>query len=397
MVVTTFDRLPTRLRTPPPGAVDVLVVAVVGLLTASDAAVNEPGYRQADRFTWLLLVVSLVALLWRRRRPVLVAVVTGAACAGWALHGHIGELLNLPVIVALYTVAVLGDRRRTLWTGLVAAAVSGAVALSVGKDVVNPQGLPVLEMLWPLVPLLLGEVVRTRRQLIEEYADRAARAEEEREAERRVHEERLRIARDLHDVVAHSVTAMTVQAGVALDAFGVRPELAREAMRQVRASGKDAVRELRATVTVLRSEAGAPGGTDGRGEGREPVPGLERLADLVERFAGGWCRARAPTGRGYGRGAARGRPGRVPDRAGGADERRPALRRPARHGVRRPPRRPAGGGGRRRRASGAGGFGLLGTRERAAAAGGSVDHGPLDGGGFRVRAVLPAGDAVGGG
>ncbi|MFJ9318410.1 hypothetical protein [Streptomyces globisporus] len=71
--------------------------------------------------------------------------VTGAACAGWALHGHIGELLNLPVIVALYTVAVLGDRRRTLWTGAIAATVSGLVALKVGRDVVNPQGLPVLE------------------------------------------------------------------------------------------------------------------------------------------------------------------------------------------------------------------------------------------------------------
>ncbi|GFN03953.1 hypothetical protein Smic_25090 [Streptomyces microflavus] len=121
----TFDRLAARVRALPPLVADLLVVAVVGLFTASDAAVNDPGYRQDDALTWALLAVSLVALAFRRRLPVTVLCVTGAACAGWALHGHIGELLNLPVIVALYTVAVLGDRRRTLWTGLAAAAVSG--------------------------------------------------------------------------------------------------------------------------------------------------------------------------------------------------------------------------------------------------------------------------------
>ncbi|MEU2193814.1 hypothetical protein ABZ592_12030 [Streptomyces fimicarius] len=136
----TFDRLAARARALPPIVADLLVVAVVGAFTTADAAVNEPGYRQADALTWTLLAVSLAALVCRRRWPVPVVCVTGAACAGWALHGHIGELLNLPVIVALYTVAVLGDRRRTLWTGVIAATVSGAVALKVGRDVVNPQG-----------------------------------------------------------------------------------------------------------------------------------------------------------------------------------------------------------------------------------------------------------------
>ncbi|MGW0762426.1 sensor histidine kinase, partial [Streptomyces sp. NPDC002814] len=65
--MTTFDRLPARLRALPPVAVDVLVVGVVGMFTGPDAAVNEPEYRQADWLTWLLLAVSLLALLWRRR------------------------------------------------------------------------------------------------------------------------------------------------------------------------------------------------------------------------------------------------------------------------------------------------------------------------------------------
>jgi signal transduction histidine kinase len=393
--VTTFDRLPARLRALPPVAVDVLVVGVVGMFTGPDAAVNEPEYRQADWLTWLLLAVSLLALLWRRRWPVPVAVVTGAACAGWALHGHIGELLNLPTIVALYTVAVQGDRRRTLWTGLAAALASGVVALWVGKDVVNPQGLPVLEMLWPLVPLLLGEVVRTRRELLDEYAARAARAEadREREAARRVREERVRIARELHDVVAHTVAAMTVQAGVALETFDVRPEMARQAMRQVRDSGKGAVRELRATVTVLREP-------EGEDDPVEPAPGIERLGELVDRFAGGGIELTLRE-----EGASDG----VPSVVGLAAYRivQEALTNVVKHSRARhaavsvvrqdgrlaveviddgPPSPPPEEGG----------FGLVGMRERAAAAGGTIDYGPVPGGGFRVRAVLPAGLPTGG-
>lgn len=391
--VTTLDRLTGRLRGLSPRSVDFLVVAVVAWFTGLDAASNDPDYRQADWLTWLLLAISLLALVWRRRWPVAVTVVTGAACAGWALYGHIGELLNLPVIVALYTVAVQGDRRRTLWTGLIASFTSGAIALWVGNDVVNPQGLAVLEMLWPLVPLLLGEVVRTRRQLQTEYADRAARAEEdrEREATRRVHEERLRIARDLHDVVAHTVTAMTVQAGVALDAFDVRPEVARHAMRQVRAAGKEAVRELRATVTVLREPEGDP---------VDPVPGIERLAELVDRFAGGTL---AITLR------QENLSGGVRPVVGLAAYRivQEALTNVVKHsGARHAVVSVVEDGDRlmvevvddgpSTTPSASGGFGLVGMRERAAAAGGRIDCGPLAGGGFRVRAELPARGGDGG-
>ncbi|MER7177197.1 sensor histidine kinase [Streptomyces mesophilus] len=429
----TIDRWAARLRALPPLAVDLSVVAVVALFTASDAAVNDPGYRQADWFTWLLLAVSLGALVWRRRWPVPVVAVTGAACAGWALYGHIGELLNLPVIVALYTVAVLGSRRRTLWTGLVASVVSGAVALRVGHDVVNPQGLPLLEMIWPLVPLLLGEVVRTRRQLMVEYAARAARAEEDRELEaaRRVREERVRIARELHDIVAHTVTAMTVQAGVALDALDARPEISRRAMRQVRESGKEAVRELTATVSVLRSQDGEP---------REPAPGLARLAELVERFRGSGAeialrqeqeQEQGPEqeqGQGQGQEHER-EQGQVQGVAGAAVSPMAELaayrivqesltnvvkHAGARHaavsvrvegermvvevvddGVSAPPGAfPEGGIGTAAGSDAGGGFGLIGMRERAVAAGGTIEYGPVAGGGFRVRAELPVGPRV---
>ncbi|CAM5369176.1 histidine kinase OS=Streptomyces alboniger OX=132473 GN=CP975_09525 PE=4 SV=1 [Streptomyces alboniger] len=391
--MTTTDRWAARTRRLPSFTADVGSAAVVAVLTGCDAAVNDAGHRRADWFTWLLLLVSIVALVWRRRWPLPVAAVTGAACAGWALYGHIGELLNLPVIVALYTVAVTGGRRRTLWTGLVASSASGAVALRVGRDMVNPQGSPLLEMLWPLVPLLLGEVVRTRRELLHEYAARAARAEEdrEREAARRVHEERLRIARELHDIVAHTVAAMTVQAGVALDALDVRPEVSRRAMRQVRDSGKGAVRELRAAVTALREHDGGP---------VAPAPGLRQLPELVGRFEDSGVQVTLR------------RDGGVADvdapMAGLAAYRivQEALTNVVRHSGARhaavtvargdghltvevvddgpPSKRPVGG------------FGLIGMRERATAAGGSIEYGAGPDGGFRVRASLPVQDGADG-
>ncbi|WP_405656219.1 sensor histidine kinase [Streptomyces sp. RK9] len=384
-------RVPRPLRPPSPLTTDLAVAAVVAALTGADAAVNDPSYRQADWLTWLLFGVSVAALLVRRRWPVAVSVVTGAACAGWALYGHIGELLNLPVMVALYTLAVRGDRRRTLKAGAVAALASGVVSVVAGIDVAQPQGAPLLEMLWPLVPLLLGEVVRGRAELLAEYAERAVRAEAEREREgrRKVREERVRIARELHDVVAHTVSAMTVQAGLALDTLDKRPDVARDAMRQVRASGKEAVRELRATVGVLR---------EGKEPERGPAPRLERLADLVERVRGAGFQVSLHVDTG----------GReVPQMVELAAYRivQEALTNVIKHAEARhvavsvvlAAGRPDGDAliveatddGTPARAAATGGYGLIGVRERATAAGGSAAAGPVPGGGWRVRAVLP--------
>ncbi|MGW6456609.1 sensor histidine kinase [Streptomyces sp. NPDC055078] len=386
---------PRRIPRPLPLTLADLVVAViVALLTGSDVAVNNPGYRQADAVTWLLYAVSIAALLFRSRRPVAVAVVTGAACAGWALYGHIGELLNLPVMAALYAVAVRGGRRRTIRTGVIASLASGAVSTAAGIDVVQPRGAPILEMLWPLVPLLLGEVVRGQRELMAEYADRAARAEAEREREagRKVQEERVRIARELHDVVAHTVSAMTVQAGLALDALDTRPELAREAMRQVRTSGRDAVGELRATVGVLR------GHRDER-EPTAPAPRLRQLGELAERVEGTGLRVSLRTDTG-GRelpqlvelAAYRIVQEALTNVIKHADAARHAAVSVALTGDRldieitddgRVPVPSPGADDD--------GYGLIGMRERAAAVGGSVAAGPAPGGGWCVRAVLPVG------
>ena len=375
----------------PPSVADIALVAVVAVFAGADLAVNDPSHRQDDWFSWTVFAVAVLPLLVRRRWPVVVAVVTGAACAGWALYGHVGEALNVPVIVALYTVAVQGDRRRSIRVGVVAALVSGVVAVIAGIDVARPQGAPLLEMVWPLIPLLLGEAVRGRRELTAEYAARAvmAETEREREAARRVQEERLRIARELHDVVAHTVSAMTVQAGVALDAFEARPDLALVAMRQVRASGKDAVRELRATVALLRDESAdddrVPAG---------PAPRLEQLGELVDRMAAAGVEVRFHQDRGnsddlppvvelaaY----------RIVQEAltnilkhsRAAHAAVSVIRTGAELTVEITDDGPASG------TTDSNGYGLVGMDERAAAVGGRIERGRLPAGGFRVFAALP--------
>ena len=251
---------------------DVGVAAAVAFPTTMDAWWNEPGTRQADALTYLLAAVSIAALLVRTSWPVVVAAVCGLSLTTWYLLGHHGQLLNLPTMVALYTVAALGDRRRSITVAVVAATWAASVSIVAG----SPSGTPLAEAAWPVLALLLGEVVRNRREQLAAYADRAARAEADGDAEarRRVQDERLRIARELHDIVAHTVAAMNVQAGLAADAFDTRPDLARRAIGQVRASGREALAELHATVALLRDSADAP---------VDPAPGLAELDLLAAR------------------------------------------------------------------------------------------------------------------
>ncbi|MGP4110284.1 sensor histidine kinase [Streptomyces sp. 4N509B] len=384
---------------------DAALVAAVGGLTAADLASNVSGSREDDWFSWLVYVLSLAALVVWRAAPLTSAVVTGAGAAAWTLYGHVGELLNLPVMLALYGVAVGpgAGRRRSAVTGAVAALASGVVAVVSGQEEGRPIPSPVADMIWPLIPLLLGEVVRSRRELTEHHLARA-----ELEAARRVREERVRIARELHDVVAHTVSAMTVQAGVALDALDRRPELARSALRQVRASGREAVRELRATVAVLR-EGDEPGpdaatgdgpskrtGT-GTGTGTGPTPRLDHLPELVERTVGAGDRLRVTLDTATGD-----RPFPAAVELAAYRIVQEALTNVLRHAHARHAavtvRAAAGGGpltvevvddGTNDAPAASPGFGLLGMRERAAAVGGTLVHGHVPGGGFRVRAELP--------
>lgn len=382
---------------PTAATIDVLVASIVAFPTFMDAGWNQQGTRQADWITFSLAGVAVVSLLWRRRSPLTVSLVCGAVLTTWYLMDHHGELLNLPTMVGLYTVAVQGNRRRTLLVGTVASAWSGGLAVAVGSTV----GSPTLEMLWPLVPLALGEAVRARHELLAEYAARAARAEadREREARHRVDAERVRIAREFHDVVAHTMAAVNVHMEVAVTAFDTRPDTARQALTQARASSKEALHELRASIVLLRD--GSPTGPP------TPAPRIAQIGDLADtaRAAGVAVTIQDET-TGH----------QLPAAIELAAYRvvQEALTNVVRHAHARnvavslthdstelvieivddgTATTPESSRDEHTNVNGSvpasGGYGLVGMTERAAVLGGSFDHGPLPTGGFRVRAVLP--------
>ncbi len=332
---------------------------------AADLAVNQPGTRQDDGWSWAIWVAQAVALVLRRRAPLLAGATCVAGVVTWAAMGHIGELLNLPGMVALYLVATEGDRRRTLVVGTVAVVVGG-----VGTFLGRHDTSPVLDAVWPVVPLLLGEVVRQRREWRDEHL---ARIEAEATAAR------TRIAQEVHDVVGHTLTAVNVQVGVALAAFDSRPEAAREALVAARSASRDAMDEIRAATALLRD--GSP---------TVPAPGLADVADLVAGVeAAGLAVDLTVDGPAVG-----GVVGLTAYRL--VQE---ALTNVLRHSGAATARvriGPTGGGlgvevaDDGRGPGGGEGLGLVGMGERVGALGGWLEHGPGPAGGFVVRAWVPA-------
>jgi signal transduction histidine kinase len=375
---TLSDELMARAGRAPVWLGDAALIAVFGFLTMMDAWWNEPGTRQADAITYALAVVSVIALVARRRAPLVVSLVCGLALTGLYVRGHHGELLNLPLMVALYTMAVQGDRRRSALVGVVAVAWSGVLGFTSDDPLGARGGSPVLEMLVPVVPLLLGETVRSRRELAAHAA-----AEQEREATRRVEAERARIARELHDVLAHTLAAVNVQTTAAAAALDTRPNIARESLAQARASTKAALAELRATLHLMRDS-----------HDRTPAPTLDQLDDVaaVARAAGLQVALRVDV------------PAGLPDGIGLAAYRivQEAITNTIRHssahhvaisvattdGTLRVEVVDDGQATEQPRAQPTG-LGLLGMRERTHALGGDLDHGHTDSGGYRITATLP--------
>lgn len=377
-VPASLDELIARARRAPAWLGDVALAAVVGVPTAMDAWWNAPGTRQADAITYTLTAVSIVALVARRRVPLVVSMICGLALTGLYLRSHHGELLNLPLLVALYTMAVQGDRRRSVLVGAVAVAWSGVLGFTSDDPLGARGGSPVLEMLVPVVPLLLGEAVRSRRELAAHAA-----AEQEREASRRVEAERTRIARELHDVLAHTLAAVNVQTAAAAAAIDSRPDIAREALAQARASTRAALAELRATLHLMRDS-----------QDRAPAPTFDQLDDIaaVARAAGLQVTLRVDV------------PPVLPDGIGLAAYRivQEAVTNTIRHSHARHVAISVSttdgtlrvevvddGQAPHHSAPGPTSLGLLGMHERTQALGGHLDHGHTNGGGYRVTATFP--------
>jgi signal transduction histidine kinase len=367
-----------------------LLVGVVQLVGTFLAARHQPAHRPLDPVGVALLVAGPVALTVRRRAPVAVLFAVLAATLAYNLLGFPMGPIWAALIVAFFT-AVLAGRRLAAWLALAAGYLSGAwleplVHRSARPSLVGAVALAA----WLLLLLTIAETVRARR----ERALAAARSRDE-ETRRRASEERLRIARELHDVLAHHISLINVQAGVALHLMDERPEQARTALTAIKQASKDALGELRGVLDALRQvDEAAP---------RAPQAGLAQLDDLVAGARAAGLRVHAEVD-----GAPRPLPAGVDLAAFRIVQE--ALTNVTRHAG------PAtatvrvtygdddltvqvdddghGSGGRAAGAAGAqrgdgGGNGIPGMRERAAALGGHLEAGPRPGGGFRVHARLP--------
>lgn len=226
---------------------DAVIAVSVAALTVVTALTGTDGDRPLLPAGAALIVAACAALLWRRRFPVTVLAVTAVATLLYYPLGFPDAPLILAPVVALYTTA----RERGPVPAGAAAMLMAAVFAAAGGDPVRALiGIaPIL-----LLPVVLGEVARGRARQVEEAEERAALAEAsgENEALRRAAEERLRIARELHDILAHQLSMITVQAGAALHTR--EPDGAFEALRTIRAAGKEALREVRTVLGVLRDD-----------------------------------------------------------------------------------------------------------------------------------------------
>jgi signal transduction histidine kinase len=409
----------------PPGILaDAVLAAVVTVLVVLGSLGEAYPTSQADLVpdagippwpAYLLVAAAGVALLWRRRWPLPVLGVTLGTVTAYSLLGYVyGAALIAPTI-ALYTAITFGGIRRALLLGTASIVLlMGAGALGPFNTIGGPVTVVPFEM---AASVCLGLAMANRRAYVEEIRDRAERAERtrEEEARRRVDVERLRIARELHDVVAHTMATINVQASAAAHLLVDPPPQVADALAAIRAASKDGLRELRTILNVLRAadesdptqpqpglaqldalvattrRAGLP--TTVRGDG--PLPPLPPAVDLtayriIQESLTNTLRHAGPatatvalavqdshlsltiTDTGHGP------HGGVEGNGAGAG-----------HGPAGTRERAAPAGGMLEAGSG---HGLAGMRERATSVGGTLEAGPAAGGGFRVAARLPLHD-----
>src|SRR5499426_2655623 len=252
-------------------ALFVTVMQVQGTLARVAAEGATRPLTDFGNLGFALLVVSGLVVAVRRRWPVAVFVI--AALASLVYYG-----LDFPdgpgwlgLFVALYTLTAYGDGRRSLVIAGVGIAVLAIVWLWLFAAADIKPGSGALGWVFfrigaSVMSAALGESVRSRRVIAAEAQERAERAERtrEEEARARVDAERLRIAREVHDTVAHAIAIINVQSGVTAHVLDKRPEQAREALRAIEQTSAQALREMRAILGVLRDDS------DGRDDGRGP-------------------------------------------------------------------------------------------------------------------------------
>ncbi|MEH0840914.1 histidine kinase [Micromonospora sp. CPCC 205711] len=359
-----------------------LLLLLLGVFATAAAGRNQPGAVAVDAGALVLAGGAALALVGRRRAPRVTLALVSVAVSAYLVLGYPYGPVLLSFMVAVYTVAV----RLPIRAAAVAAA-GGLVLILVHvfwSRGAEPGAAAVLPgSAWVVVPFALGVAVRTNRE-----TTARARAEQARVL---ADGERLRVAREVHDVVGHGLAAIHMQAEIALHLLAKRPEQAETALRAISRTSKEALDELRVTLTVVRrDEADAQ---------RAPAPGLDQVPQLRDRLAGAGVPVTVTVD---------GEPRPLPVAVDLAAYRvvQESLTNVLRHAgpataavrLRYAPAEVAvevtdTGRGAPTGVGPGGGFGLAGMRERVTALGGSFAAGPHSGGGFRVYAALPVEEA----
>ena len=379
--------LDIRLRGWP---LDVAAAAVVtvALVAVSGHIPPGEGERGIDVLGYVLVVLAGAAMALCRRLPAVALVVTTVVLTFYILGDYAGGPIFLTGWFALVSLSWRKSRR----AGIAGAAVlcGGALILTATARAQDEEVVPVLFLVflgWAAAAVLAGDVLRSRRVRMVELEERARDMERTREEEagRRMAEERLRIARDIHDSVAHAMTSINVQAGAAAHVLERRPEAAKEALVAIQRVSGDVLDELGALLGLLRSAGEEPD--------RAPTPGLDRIPALVASARNANLQVAL---------AIDGPVDAVPLPVGTAAYRivQESLTNVIRHAAGATATvsvMAADGGcltvevaddGTGRRAAGGGtGMGIRGMRERAEATGGTLSAGPGPGGGWVVVAT----------
>lgn len=258
------------------GVSDGSLAVVIAAVQLGSALIAAHGGVHLDPLGYLLLLTSSLVLVAARYAPIAVLFIVAGSVIAYQLRGYPGIVIGLPVLVAVYH-AVGHGRRPFVWAAC-AAVVLGLLAINF-----PPLGRwPSLELIqsklllsgWLVASAVMAEVSRQRTAYLQQVERRAAEAERTRDevALRRAGEERLRIARELHDSLTHTISIVNVHAQVAVHLARKRGEEVAPALLAIQEASREAMRELRATLDVLRQPGDGPAGV-----------GLKRLPELVER------------------------------------------------------------------------------------------------------------------
>ncbi|GAA2209734.1 sensor histidine kinase [Nonomuraea monospora] len=367
------------MRRPSPSTI-VSLVTIAAVLAGSFFA-----FRNAGRLNVLDIVLPLIAcaaLLTRQRYPVASLVVMTVSVAAYYPYAGLDGPLIVMLFVALYTAADRGHLVAAIVTGAAALLAMGLGETGGVRHVDDSMFLMITG--WVVACIAFGGVTRNRRAYLSEARQHALDAllTKEEEARRRASEERLRIARELHDVLGHNISMINVQASAALHGIRKRPEDAEAALRTIKETSKETLRELRTTLGVLRQV-----------DEDAPVAPADSLARVDALVAASGLKVRTELS---------GPLDDLPTEVDLAAARivREALTNVSRHsGTEQATLTITSASGNiiitveddgpGATYDGGSGFGIQGMRERATALGGALETGARPGGGFRVTARLP--------